>query len=99
MMFHASYSWIGPQLPKGCGCIGLLSFMKTKIPDSLSKKKRGQHWEFWSLVSAIEGSTFWSLVSAIDGSTLPQDCVEESYAEHKETGKTYNKMTTWLHIL
>ena len=28
-MFHASYSWSGPQLPKGCGCIGFLSPMHT----------------------------------------------------------------------
>ena len=33
-MFHASYSWSGPQLPKGCGCIGFLSPMHKKIPES-----------------------------------------------------------------
>ena len=36
-----------------------------KDPRFLFEKRRGQPWEFWSLVSTI------------DGSTLPQDCVEE----------------------
>ena len=36
-----------------------------KDPRFLFEKRRGQHWEFWSLVSTI------------DGSTLPQDCVED----------------------
>ena len=52
-MFHASYSWSGPQLPKGCGCIGLLSPMHKNIPDSYSKREGGQPWEFWSLVSMV----------------------------------------------
>ena len=38
-MFHASYSWSGPQLPKGCGCIGFLSPMHKKIPDSYLKRE------------------------------------------------------------
>ena len=53
-IFHASYSWSDPQLPKGCGCIGFLSPMHKKIPDSYSR--RGQPREFWSLVSTIDGS-------------------------------------------
>ena len=36
-----------------------------KDPRFLFEKVRGQPWEFWSLVSTI------------DGSTLPQDCVKE----------------------
>ena len=31
-MYNASYSWSGPQLPKGCGCIGFLAPMHNKIP-------------------------------------------------------------------
>ena len=38
-----------------------------KDPRFLFKKRRGQPWEFWSLVSTI------------DGSTLSQDCVEEQF--------------------
>ena len=50
-----------------------------KDPRFLFEKRRGQPWEFWSLVSTI------------DGSTLPQDCLEEQQlAEHKVTGKTCN---------
>ena len=79
-MFHASYSWSGPQLPKGCGCIGFLSPMHIKDPRFLFEKRRGQPWDFWSLVLTIDDS----------GSTLTQDCVEEYYSEHKVTGKTYN---------
>ena len=41
MRQHASYSWSGPQLPKGCGCIGFLSPMHKKIPDSYSKREGG----------------------------------------------------------
>ena len=41
MELHASYSWSGPQLPKGCGCIGFLSPMHKKIPDSYSKREGG----------------------------------------------------------
>ena len=40
-MFHASYSWSGPQLPKGCGCIGFLSPLHKKIPDSYLKREGG----------------------------------------------------------
>ena len=64
-VFHASYSWSGPQLPKGCGCIWFLSPMHKKIPDSYLKREGGNPGEFWSLLSTI------------DGSALPQDCVEE----------------------
>ena len=38
---HASYSWSGPQLSKGCGCIGFLSPMHKKIPDSYLKREGG----------------------------------------------------------
>ena len=38
---EASYSWSGPQLPKGCGCIGFLSPMHKNIPDSYSKREGG----------------------------------------------------------
>ena len=62
-MFHASFSWSGPLLPKGCGCIGCLSPMHKKDPRVLFEKRRGQPQKFWPLVSTIVGST------------LPQDCV------------------------
>ena len=64
-VFHASYSWSGPQLPKGCGCIGFMSPMNKKITDSYLKRAESNPREFWFYVSTI------------DGSTLPQDCVEE----------------------
>ena len=41
MMFHASYSSSGPQLPKGCGCIRFLSLMHKKILDFNSKRDGG----------------------------------------------------------
>ena len=41
LQFHASYSWSGPQLPKGCGCIGFLSPVHKKIPDSYSEREVG----------------------------------------------------------
>ena len=31
----------GPQLPKGCGCIGFLSPVHKKIPDSYLKREGG----------------------------------------------------------
>ena len=40
-------------------------FYTQKDPRFLFEKRMGQPWEFWSLVSTI------------DGSILPQDCVEE----------------------
>ena len=39
--YLASYSWSGPQLAKDCGCIGFLSPMHEKIPDSYSKREGG----------------------------------------------------------
>ena len=53
-MFHASYSWSGPQLPKGCGCIGFLSPMHKKDPRFLFEKRRGQPREFWSIFSYVK---------------------------------------------
>ena len=43
MMRHVSCILLlsGPQLPKGCGCIGFLSPMHKKIPDSYSKREGG----------------------------------------------------------
>ena len=38
---NASYSWSGPQLPKGCGCKELLSLIQIKIQDTYSKKEGG----------------------------------------------------------
>ena len=55
-MVHASYSWSGPQPPKGCGCIGFLSPMQKKDPRFLFEKRRGQPQDFWSLFSTIDGS-------------------------------------------
>ena len=40
-MFHASFSWSGQQLLKGRGCMGFLSPMHKKIPDSYSKREGG----------------------------------------------------------
>ena len=45
-MFHASCSWSGPQLPKGCGCIGFLSPMHKQIPDSYLKREGGNPGNF-----------------------------------------------------
>ena len=76
-MFQASYSWSGPQLPKGCGCI--LSPMHKKIPDSYSKREGGNprnsglSSQQWMVVHYLR--TVWKIC----------------YAEHKETGKTYKK--------
>ena len=78
-MFHASYYWRGPQLLKGCGCLGFLSPMHKKIPDSYSKKRRGQPREFWSLVLTI------------DGSTLLQDCVEDLLCRTQRNWKNLQK--------
>ena len=50
-MYKASYSWSGPQLPKGCGCYA------QKDPRFPFEKRRGQPREFRSLVSTIDGST------------------------------------------
>ena len=41
MMLHAFYFWSGPQLPKGCGCLGFLFPMHKKIQDSYSKREGG----------------------------------------------------------
>ena len=66
MMRHVqSYSWSGPQLTKGCGCIGFLFPMHKKTPDSYSQREGGNPGN-----SGL-------FVSTIDGSTLPQDCEEE----------------------
>ena len=40
-MFHASYFWNGPQLPKDCGRIGFISSMHKIIPDSFLKGDGG----------------------------------------------------------
>ena len=51
-------------------------------------------WDFCPLYALKDPRVlfeFWSLVSTIDGSTLPQNCVEEQlYAEHEVTDKMYN---------
>ena len=44
-MLHATYSRSGPQVPNGCGCIGFLSPMHKKIPDSYSKRQGGNPWK------------------------------------------------------
>ena len=46
------------------GCIGFLSSMHKKIPDSYWNREVGNPWNS-------------GLSSTIDGSKLPQDCVEE----------------------
>ena len=48
-----------------------------KDPRFLFEKRRGQPWEFWSLVSTIDGSNY------------PRTVWKNSYAEHDVTGKTY----------
>ena len=48
-----------------------------KDPRFLFKKRRGQPWEFWSLIPTIDGSNY------------PRTVWKNSYAEHNVTGKTY----------
>ena len=74
LMLNASYCWSGPQLPKGCGCIGFLSPMHKESQISIRKEKGGIP-EFWSLVSIVH---------------YPRTVWKNSYAEHEVTGKTYN---------
>ena len=78
-MYNASYSWSGPQLPKGCECIGVLSPVHIKDPRVLFEKGRGQPQEFLSFVSLLDGSVLYS-----------RTVWKNSYAEHEVTGKTYN---------
>ena len=52
-----------------------------KDPKVLFEKSKGQPWEFWSLVSSIDGTC----------STLPRTVWKNSYAEHEVTGKAYNR--------
>ena len=40
-----------PQLPKGCGWLGL--FVPSTQNDSYSKKYRGQSWDSWSLILSV----------------------------------------------
>ena len=40
-LVSSSVSSSGPQLPKGCGCIGFLSPINKNIPDSYSKREGG----------------------------------------------------------
>ena len=69
MMRHIScilileWSTTSQRLPEGCIMIPV-SYAQ-KYPRIIFEKDRGQPWEFWSLVSVI------------DGTTLLQDCVEE----------------------
>ena len=53
------------NLPKAAGVSRISVPYAQKDPRFLFEKRRGQPWEYWSLVSTI------------DGCTLPQDCVEE----------------------
>ena len=75
-MYNASYSWSGPQLPEGCGCIGLLSPMHKKIPDSYSKREGGNTRD-----SGLSSQN-------IDTIDYPRTVWKTSSAEHKATGQT-----------
>ena len=75
-MFHASHYWSGPQLPKDCGCIGFLSPMHKKIPDSYSKIERGN-----------PGNTGLSSQQKMVVH-YPRTVWKICHVEHKETGKT-----------
>ena len=77
-LFHASYSWSGPQLPKGCGCLGFLSPMHKKIPESYSKREGGNPGN--SGLSSQQKMVVH----------YPKTVWKNSYAEHEVTGKTYN---------
>ena len=75
---NASYSWSGPQLPKGCGCIGFLSLTHRKIPDSYSKREGGN-----------PGNSYLSSQQLMVVH-YPRTVCKNSYAEHEVTGRTYN---------
>ena len=78
-MFHESYSWSGPQLPKGCGCIGFLSPIHQKNPDSYLKREGGNPGN-----SGLSSQEYMVV-------HYPRTVWKNSYAEHKVTGKTYNR--------
>ena len=77
-MYNASYSWSGPQLPKGCGCIWGLSSMHKRIPDSYSKREGGN-----------PGNSGLSSQQQLEVH-YPRTVWKNSYAKHEVTGKTYN---------
>ena len=63
---------------QGCGCIGFLSPMHKKIPDSYSKREGGNPGN-----SGLS-SQQWMVVH------YPRTVWKICYAEHEVTGKTYN---------
>ena len=78
-MYNASYSWSGPQLPKGCGFTGFLSPVHKKIPDSYLKREGGNPKNS-GLLSQQKMVVHY-----------PSTVRKNSYAEHEVTGKIYNK--------
>ena len=84
-MYNASYSWSGPQLPKGCGCIGLLSPAHKKLPDSYSKRE-------WGNPGNSGLSSQQKMVVH-----YPRTVWKNSYAEDEVTGKTYSKKNSCRH--
>ena len=77
-MDHVCYYWSGPQLPKVRECIGCLSPMHKKISDSFSKREGGNPRN-----SGLSSQQFMVV-------HYPRTVWKNGYAEHKETGKTYN---------
>ena len=65
------------NFPKG-GCIGFLSPMHKKIPDSYSKREGGNPGNS-DLLSQLKMVVHY-----------PKTVWKNSYDEHKVTGKTYN---------
>ena len=66
------------NFPKAVGIYRISIPYAQKDPRFLFEKRRGQPREFWSHVSTIDGSHY------------PRTVRKNCYAEHKETGKTYN---------
>ena len=65
-------------LPKGCGCIGFLSLMHKKIPDSYSKREGGN--------PRNSGFLFHQYMVL----HYPRTVWKNSQTEHKVTCKAYN---------
>ena len=63
---------------KSCGCIGFLSPMHKKVPDSYSNRERGNPGNY-GLSSQPSMAVHY-----------PRTVSKNSYVEHEVTGKTYN---------
>ena len=74
-MYNASYSWSGPQLPKGCGCKEFLPSVDKTIIDIYSKREGGN-----------AGNSGLKMVVH-----YPRTVWKNSFADHKVTGKNNKK--------